>query len=1265
MSQILDSLVIRLGLDVGKFRTDLKAGLGDLTKLGAETQSVIDELGKSYRQEVLQLQALTTEEGRALAIDRERLGIQRQRAQESIRLAARQAENDRSPLTRILQDRVAPAAQALGIGGPALGLLTGAATFAGVAFAATGAAKAIGSAISSAALFEQAMIGVRKTTGLAGDEFDQLSAGVLDLSAKLGIPAIELANITATAGQLGINGKAALLAFTETAAKLGAVSELTSDQAAQALAQIGNAFGLLPADAAKLGSVLNELSNTTSATAGDIAGVLQRVGVAGRSIGLTVDQVAALGATLRAAGLPAETAGVSLRNFLTIAQTKSAELAKVVGVTQAQFDTMLSKDAFGALRSYLTALGKLPPQLQAIRVEKTFGQENVLTVQTLAQQTDQLNANLEISARSFREGASLNREYATSMDGLIAQWTLLKARVAAFVTDGAGGAVPALTSLLKALNGASNGAEALAGAVQQAREQMSRTEAAEKLLNRYDALTANTRRTKEQTDELKRVTAQIAEQFPAYVTQVDAAGTAMGIYSGALRTNIELQRQAAQFDQRDPIEKMVSGYRDASKEVGALTSRQAALAAQQQKLRQRAAAGEVLLNPIGTPQSIREADRIEVPTIEGEQKKKTDQIESLGRDLAKSRENVKGFAAQLASLFDPDKAPDIETLRSLYGVTDAEIADIRTRRDALLATPPPAAHVETPDELAARLKSEADARADAAKKGAVEQRAIAEADAGAERARQEGIKAELDAQLAALDKTDEHRRALIAAGLDAELRAIATRDAAERRGLVGLSPGLAAAKGRNLDADRATAEGKARRDAARDTAALDTAQEAEKTARAKRIGAAELAVIEATRRAQIDGIDAELSLAETTEPRRRELLEQRYTLEVAQITSKYDLEATLLRQQITDETELRARLAQTEAERQQELGRAKRTQITATDRLEQEHDKARREAVKRYTSDVAQIIGQEAARALRSQRRYTDTDVRLQQAGFKDREKALRQSLSRQEITTERFNLEMSKLTEERASFDKDVEADRAGFVHRTVTALTDALIQEGIRLLAAQAAKAIEQLLIGGATAAAAAVEVSGTMATIGAAAAGPAALVSTASFGAAGAAGAAGIAAALAAAKVAQIGAFAKGGLIPGTPSATDNTLIMARTGETVLTPEMVARLGGPAVMRAIGVPGYATGGVVGRVPSANDFSVPRFTATEAGALRPDRDLIGAVGELRAEVGRLRSDTVAGSNKVAQAAGRSKPVLLRRELRQAQVEIARSDARRTIGGL
>lgn len=293
------------------------------------------------------------------------------------------------------------------------------------ALVAVGITKATAEAIK----FEKAMVSVQKTTGATDSELGILSDSILSLSKRLGTSKDELAAIAEVAGQLGIQGASNISAFTETVAKLSRVTELSAQEAGELVARIANIFDIAIEDSSRIGSVLNELSNTTTATAGKIASAITRVGSAGSSIGLTVDQVAGLSATLIDSGVVAERAGTALRNVFIRLQTQSEKLADTIGISKEEFDSLVSQDALGAINRYLDALRGLPPAVAAIQIKEAFGDENFLAVQTLTQQTDMLSKSLETSSNAFNENSSLNDEFGRTLESVSAKWQIFTNRI--------------------------------------------------------------------------------------------------------------------------------------------------------------------------------------------------------------------------------------------------------------------------------------------------------------------------------------------------------------------------------------------------------------------------------------------------------------------------------------------------------------------------------------------------------------------------------------------------------------------------------------------------------------------------------------------------------------------------------------------------------------------------------------------------------------------------------------------------------------------
>ena len=61
---------------------------------------------------------------------------------------------------------------------------------------------------------------------------------------------------------------------------------------------------------------------------------------------------------------------------------------------------------------------------------------------------------------------------------------------------------------------------------------------------------------------------------------------------------------------------------------------------------------------------------------------------------------------------------------------------------------------------------------------------------------------------------------------------------------------------------------------------------------------------------------------------------------------------------------------------------------------------------------------------------------------------------------------------------------------------------------------------------------------------------------------------------------GVVLSGDELPGSKNGQDNTLIMVKPKEVVLNENQQMRAGGPEFFKRLGVPGFATGGIVGGI-------------------------------------------------------------------------------------
>jgi len=264
--------------------------------------------------------------------------------------------------------------------------------------------------------FEDALFEVRKTANLTIDQMYELGDALTKLSKDVPMAATALANIASEAGRLGISGTQNLVSFTEAVAKLSIATTLTADQAAEALAKIREAFGLPITEIENLGAVINELENTTAATTEEIVSAMKNIGAAGKMMGFTVDQAAALSATLVAAGMAGERAGTRLRRTFQQLAANASKITKFMGGQGKAWAEALERDPMEALTMYLKKLNEIPSRVE--RMEKAhehFGEVAGFAIATLAENYPQLVKNMETAHEELKWGTSLQKEYSIAI----------------------------------------------------------------------------------------------------------------------------------------------------------------------------------------------------------------------------------------------------------------------------------------------------------------------------------------------------------------------------------------------------------------------------------------------------------------------------------------------------------------------------------------------------------------------------------------------------------------------------------------------------------------------------------------------------------------------------------------------------------------------------------------------------------------------------------------------------------------------------------
>ncbi|MFD2547685.1 phage tail tape measure protein [Sphingobacterium suaedae] len=214
--------------------------------------------------------------------------------------------------------------------------------------------------------FDNGLKNVSKTTGMMGKDLTAFGDAIVDLSMKLKVvDASKLLEYATAAGQLGVRGRADILAFTEAMAMLETASNISGEDGASEIARMLTLVDGGVQNVKAFGDEIVNLGNNFAATEKEILAnaeqIAQNVGIyrIGRQY------VLAFATATKAVGLEAELVGSTfsrtLGEFEKIVRSGKgvADLLKIVGGNQQELQRRFKTDAAGVFVDYVKGLNNI------------------------------------------------------------------------------------------------------------------------------------------------------------------------------------------------------------------------------------------------------------------------------------------------------------------------------------------------------------------------------------------------------------------------------------------------------------------------------------------------------------------------------------------------------------------------------------------------------------------------------------------------------------------------------------------------------------------------------------------------------------------------------------------------------------------------------------------------------------------------------------------------------------------------------------------
>ena len=261
---------------------------------------------------------------------------------------------------------------------------------------------------------------IEKTTGLSTESVAELSREIDSIDTRTAQQ--ELHDLAYEAGKLGISAKEDVLGFVKAGNQLLVAlgEDLGGAEAVRQLMKLNAILGetqKLGVEKALLatGSAINEISQTSRASAGPIVDVVNRIGAIGEAAGLSMSDLIALAGTLDALGQHAEMGGTALNTFISTLTSNTTEVAQAVGLSDDYLKNLIEQgktiQAVIAVFEKMNAMGGLDVLAPIMKDLGSDGERIKQVLVTLSSGVDELKAQVFTSSRAFKEATSVTDEY--------------------------------------------------------------------------------------------------------------------------------------------------------------------------------------------------------------------------------------------------------------------------------------------------------------------------------------------------------------------------------------------------------------------------------------------------------------------------------------------------------------------------------------------------------------------------------------------------------------------------------------------------------------------------------------------------------------------------------------------------------------------------------------------------------------------------------------------------------------------------------------
>lgn len=291
-----------------------------------------------------------------------------------------------------------------------MSIASAAAAFTGLVFTARQAVQAY-------ADMEGEMANVRKFTGMTAEEVTNLNEEFKKMDTRTSRE--DLNKLAQEAGRLGLQSQEDVLGFVRAADQINVALDDLGDGATLTLSKLTDIFGDrerlgVEQSLLSVGSVINELSQNSTASAPYLADFAQRLAGVGKQANMTIPQIMGFAAVLDSQGQAVEMSATALSQLIMKLFQDPAKIAKATGMDLQAFSKMLKEDTNEALLmllSRLHELGDISVLAPVFDAMGTDGARASAVIAALAGNIDMVKQQQQVANVAFKEATSVTKEY--------------------------------------------------------------------------------------------------------------------------------------------------------------------------------------------------------------------------------------------------------------------------------------------------------------------------------------------------------------------------------------------------------------------------------------------------------------------------------------------------------------------------------------------------------------------------------------------------------------------------------------------------------------------------------------------------------------------------------------------------------------------------------------------------------------------------------------------------------------------------------------